>query len=150
MTISGILGLLEVYSECLVLRSSSVGLYVVLYATCQYADPKDFDSLPDAGKIDFITCTPQPLGFILPTMEKDLVDLTTALLQLSPDRRIRAKNALDHHHFDIDLVPSKTNAWYGNPPVDLSSRCVEMKDGRRLTDHLADELGEKREMWTTC
>jgi len=78
------------------------------------------------------------------------VDLTTALLQLSPDRRIRAKNALDHHYFDITLVPSKTNAWYGNPSVDLSSRCVEMKDGRRLTEHLADELGEKRETWTTC
>ena len=82
-------------------------------------------------------------------MEKDLVDLTTALLQLSPDRRIRAKNALDHHYFDITLVPSKDNAWYGNPPVDLSSRCVEMKDGRRLTDHLADELEEKGELWAS-
>lgn len=75
------------------------------------------------------------------------MDVTTALLQLSPDRRIRAKDALDHHYFDITLVSSTTNAWYGNPPVDLSSRCVEMKDGRRLTDYLADELEEKREMW---
>jgi len=111
------------------------------------ADPKEFDSLPDAGKIEFITCSPQPLGFIFPTMEKDLVDLTTALLQPSPARRIRAKEALNHHYFDINLVSSKPDAWYGNPPMDLSARCVEMKDGRRLTDYLADELEEKREKW---
>jgi len=75
------------------------------------------------------------------------VDLTTALLQLSPARRTSAKKALDHHYFDMTLVPSKTNGWYGNPPMDLSSRCVEMEDGRRLTDYLADELEVKREKW---
>jgi hypothetical protein len=110
-------------------------------------DSKEFESLPDAGKIDFITCTPQPLGSILPTMEKDLVDLTTALLQLSPSRRISAKKALEHGYFDTTLVLHKGHAWYGNPPVDLSSRCVETKDGRRLVDHLAEVLEEKREMW---
>jgi hypothetical protein len=112
------------------------------------ADSQEFESLPDAGKIDFITCTPQPLGSIFPTMEKDLVDLTTALLQLSPSRRISAKTALDHHCFDNTLVPSRNNTWYGNPRIDLSSRCVEVKDGKRLVDHLADVLEEKREMWT--
>jgi serine/threonine protein kinase len=80
-------------------------------------------------------------------MEKDLVDLITALLQLSPSRRTSAKKALDHLYFDTTLVPSKNNAWYGNPPVHLSSRCVETKDGRRLIDHLADVLEEKRNMW---
>jgi hypothetical protein len=80
-------------------------------------------------------------------MEKDLVYLTTALLQLSPSRRISAKKALDHLYFDNTLVPSNDIAWYGNPPVDLSSRCVEVKDGKRLVDHLADEVEAKREMW---
>jgi hypothetical protein len=112
------------------------------------ANSKEFESLPDAGKIEFITCTPQPLGSIFPTMEKDLVDLITALLQLSPARRIPAKKALDHRYFDNTLVPSKGNAWYGDPPIDLSSRCVEVKDGKRLVDHLADVLEEKRKMWT--
>ena len=111
------------------------------------ADSQEFESLPDAGKIDFITCTPQPLGSILPTMKIDLVDLTTALIQLSPSRRISAKQALDHPYFDTTLVPSKDKAWYGDPRVDLSSRCIGMKDARRLVDHLADILGEKREMW---
>jgi len=80
-------------------------------------------------------------------MDQDLVDLITALLQLSPSRRISAKKALENRYFDDTLVPSKNNAWYGNPPVDLSFRCVETKDGRRLIDHLADVLEEKRDMW---
>jgi hypothetical protein len=80
-------------------------------------------------------------------MEKDLVDLTTALIQLSPSRRISARKALEHIYFDDTLVPSKDNAWYGNPRIDLSCRCVETKDGSRLIDHLADVLEEKREMW---
>jgi serine/threonine protein kinase len=80
-------------------------------------------------------------------MEKDLVDLTTALIQLSPSRRISAKEALSHLYFDATLVPSKDNAWYGNPRIHLSSRCVETKDGSRLIDHLADVLEEKRDMW---
>jgi hypothetical protein len=80
-------------------------------------------------------------------MEKDLVDLTTALLQLSPSRRISVKQALYHPYFDTTLVPSKGNAWYGDPPIDLSSRCVEVKDGKRLVDHLADVLEEKRDVW---
>jgi hypothetical protein len=110
-------------------------------------DTKEFESLPDAGKIDFITCTPQPLGSILPAMEKDLAELTTALLQLSPSRRLSAKKALEHRYFDTALIPSNDIAWYGNPRIDLSSRCVELKDGKRLVDHLADELETKREMW---
>jgi serine/threonine protein kinase len=111
------------------------------------ADPKEFESWPDAGKIDFITCTPQPLGSIFPTMTQGLVNLTTTLLQLSPSRRLSARKALDHPYFDTTLVPSRDNAWYGNPPIDLSSRCVEMQDGRRLVDHLADILEWKREIW---
>jgi serine/threonine protein kinase len=113
------------------------------------ADLKEFEILPDAGKIDFITCTPQPLGSILPTMSQDLVDLTTALLQLSPSRRISVRKALDHPYLDNTLVPTKNNAWYGNPRIDLCSRCVEMRDDRRLVDHLAEVLEEKREIWAT-
>jgi len=75
------------------------------------------------------------------------VDLAEQLLQLSPARRVSAKEALEYDYFDTTLVPRKDIAWYGNPRIDLSSRCVEINDGRRLVDHLADVLDEKREMW---
>ena len=80
-------------------------------------------------------------------MAQDLVYLTADLLQLSPRRRISEEKALRHLYFDTTLIPSKDIAWYGNPPVDLSSRCVEIKDGRRLVDHLADVFEEKKEIW---
>jgi len=83
-------------------------------------------------------------------MDPDLVELTTQLLQLSPARRVPAKKALEHRYFDTTLVPSKGNAWYGYPRVDLSPRCAEIKDGRRLVDHLSDVLEGKREVWASC
>ena len=80
-------------------------------------------------------------------MDPDLVELTEHLLQLSPSRRLSAKKALEHGYFNTTLISNKDDAWYGIPRIDLSSRCVEIKDGRRLIDHLADVLEEKREMW---
>jgi serine/threonine protein kinase len=82
-------------------------------------------------------------------MSDDLVDLITQLLQLSPSRRISAKDALNHPYFDQTLVPQMAHAWFGEPRVDLSSKCVEVKDGRRLVDHLAVELQAKRVLWAT-
>jgi len=75
------------------------------------------------------------------------VDLAEHLLQLSPARRVSAKKALEHPYFDTTLISNEDDAWYGSPRIDLFSRCVEIKDGRRLVDHLADVLEEKREMW---
>lgn len=80
-------------------------------------------------------------------MPLNLVDLTTLLLSLSPSRRIQASKALGHPFFDATLVPKKTDVWFGEPHVDLSDRCVEEKGGKRLVDHLDEELRQKRESW---
>ena len=83
-------------------------------------------------------------------MSDGLVDLTSQLLQLSPSRRISAKDALGHRCFDETLVTNKEHVWFGEPRVDLSARCVEIKAGRRLVDHLAEELKEKKAMWASA
>jgi cyclin-dependent kinase 8/11 len=110
------------------------------------ADVKqEFESLPDAGKIEFIPTIPQSLTSILPTMNDQLLDLTSRLLQLSPSRRISARKALEHAYFDNTLVPSSSDTWYGSEArIDCSPRCVEFKDGRRLVDYFADLLEQKR------
>jgi len=82
-------------------------------------------------------------------MSDGLVDLTSQLLQLSPSRRISAEDALGHRCFDETLVTSKEHVWFGEPRIDLSARCVEIKAGRRLVDHLADELDHKRVIWAS-
>jgi serine/threonine protein kinase len=110
------------------------------------ADAKqEFNSLPDAGKIDFIPTKPRSLALFLPTMNDQLLDLTSRLLRLSPSRRISATRALDHAYFENTLVPSSNDAWYGSEArIDCSSRCVEIKGGRRLVEYFADLLEQKR------
>jgi hypothetical protein len=81
-------------------------------------------------------------------MNETLVDLTTRLLQLSPSRRLSAKDALQHAYFETTLVPRKKDTWLGEPRVDVSDRCVEAKGGKCLVDHLADQLEAKRTTWS--
>jgi serine/threonine protein kinase len=114
-----------------------------------WADWKQgFDNLPDAGKIEFIHCDSRPLGLIFPSMNQELLDLTSRLLQLSPSHRLPAKEALGSAYTDKTLIPEKHSVWYGSDPrIDVSGRCVEEKQGRGLADHLAEQLGQKKAVW---
>jgi serine/threonine protein kinase len=100
---------------------------------------QDFKTLPNAEKIEFRPTDPVSLASLFPDMDPQLVDLVGGLLQLSPGRRVQAKDALGHACFDRTLVPSAS--------VYADARCLEVVDGRRLSDHISDELKVKREQW---
>lgn len=95
--------------------------------------------LPDAEKIEFRPTRPVSLASLFPDMEPQLVDLVGGLLQLSPGRRVKAKDALGHTYFDRTLVPSAS--------VYADARCLEVVGGRRLVDRISGELAAKREQW---
>lgn len=95
--------------------------------------------LPDAEKIEFRPTNSVSMASLFHDMEPQLVDLVGGLLQLSPGRRVKAKDALGHAYFARTLVPFAS--------VYADARCLEVVDGRRLIDHISDELKVKREQW---
>lgn len=109
---------------------------------------QDFSLLPDAGKFDFVPTSPRTLSELYPSAAPQLLDVVEGVLRLSASRRVKANIALSGTWFDGTLVPSIAGAWYGvEPRVDLSSRCVEGRDGARLCVLLEPEMREARGQW---
>lgn len=105
--------------------------------------------LPDAGKFDFVTTVPRPFSQIYPQASSQLLTVIEGMLRLSPARRVTANTALRDTWFEGTLVPCPAGACYGNDiRIDLSSRCVEERDGLRMVDLLRPELQQAEEKWT--
>ena len=68
-----------------------------------------FSSLPDAGKIQFSRCAPQPIEDLVPRLAahnaKDSSDFIARLMSLNPARRPTAADALAHPYFSPAARP---------------------------------------------
>ena len=102
--------------------------------------------MPDAHKIQFESYQPIPMAKIIPGAPRYVVDLVEKLLELSPGRRIKAKEVLRHTWFRGDpiLVPVRMN--YNESSSD-NVRLYGQFEGRNLVDLLKPWLEEARERY---
>lgn len=117
-----------------------------------HADPllQEFRDLPDAGKVHFDAFPSVPLGSVIDALP-NAVNLIERLITLSPSKRLKAREAVDHPLFlEAVVTPRGMKAWHGdgaNRREVAPQRIAEEVDGLTLVDVFQPWLNEARERY---